>query len=63
MENPAPGVRKGQIHYHDFKNGKHLYDLSTGTFNNPTKRLNELLSDRGFLKGLKKALRLLGERL
>jgi len=61
VENPAPGARDGQIHYHDPQNGKYMYNFFTGQFDNPTKRLKKLFSDKGFLNGLKKALKYLGE--
>ena len=61
VENPAPGKRDGQIHYHEPNDQRHLFDISTRNFPNPTKRLKGLLTDKNFIKGLKKALRYLGE--
>ena len=61
VENPSPGFRDGQIHYHDPQNKKYLYDFSTGKFKNETKRIKKLMSDKDFLKGLKKSYELLGE--
>lgn len=62
VENPAPGRRDGQIHYHESNNEKHMFDFTTGSFKNPTKRLKELMTDNSFLRGLKKAFEVLGVR-
>ena len=59
FENPVG--RDGQIHYHDAKNNPHMYNFETRQFENPTPRINELMSDERFLKALKKAYRMLGE--
>lgn len=32
IENPAPGKRPGQIHYHDSKNNKYYYDIDNNVF-------------------------------
>ena len=61
VENPSPGNRAGQIHYHDPQNGKHMFDFVTRQFQNPTNRLKQLLSDKNFLRGLEKAYKILGE--
>ena len=61
VENPSPGKRAGQIHYHDENNVKYMYDFSVKQFKNPTKRLKSLLTDKNFLKGLEKAFKILGE--
>ena len=31
-ENPAPGERPGQVHYHDSNNNKYYYDIDNNTF-------------------------------
>ena len=61
VENPAPGNRSGQIHYHDAQNERYMFDFATKQFKNPTNRLKQLLSDKNFLRGLEKAYRILGE--
>ncbi len=61
VENPAPGQRDGQIHYHDSKNEKFMFDFKTNQFINPTGRLKNLMTEKGFIKGFIKALKILGE--
>ena len=61
VENPNPGGRDGQIHFHDPNNKKYMYDFSTNMFRNPSKRLTRLMSDPKFRNGLNKALKILGE--
>ena len=56
VENPAPGKRDRQIHYHGPNNEKHMFDFSTGTFSDITKRLKRLLADDEFKSALKKHL-------
>ena len=60
VENPSPGARDGQIHYHDSKDNPYMFDFSTGQFRDPTKRLRDLMTDKRFLRGLKKAFNILG---
>ena len=57
MENPSSGRRDGQIR----QNGKHMFDFRTGKFINPTKRLQDIMTDKGFLRRLRKAMEILGE--
>lgn len=67
VENPAPGERPGQIHYHDSSNNKWYYDIEENVFYNQKtgdlapKRVQKLLNDKNFIKGIKKALDILGE--
>ena len=67
VENPAPGERPGQIHYHDSDNNKWYYDIENNTFYNQKtgdlapKSVQKLLKDNNFMKGIKKALGILGE--
>ena len=61
VENPAPGVRSGQIHY-QIGDQKYLYDVSRGAFINAPRAVNDLLSNAGFRNGIKKALKYLGEK-
>lgn len=32
VENPAPGVRPGQLHFQDYSGNKYLYNFKTGQF-------------------------------
>ena len=32
VENPAPGERPGQVHYHDSNNNKYYYDMDNNIF-------------------------------
>jgi len=72
VENPSPGERPGQVHYHDAKNKKYMYDPATDRFydeNPDTKNwdieaprsVNKLLKNERFRKGIEKALKYLGE--
>ena len=61
VENPAPGVRPGQIHYQK-DTEKYLYDYMSKSFPGAPNRVNELLKDPQFAAGIAKALRYLGER-
>ena len=67
VENPAPGKRNGQIHYHDSKNKTWMYDIENGYFyDNETNKkapnsIQNLLKDDNFKKGITKALKYLGE--
>lgn len=67
VENPAPGERPGQIHYHDSNNNKWYYDIENNTFYDQKtgdlapKSVQKLLKDNNFMKGIKKALGILGE--
>ena len=67
VENPAPGERPGQVHYHDPNNNKYYYDIDNNTFYDQKtgelapKGIQKLLKDKEFMKGIKKALQILGE--
>lgn len=67
VENPAPGERAGQIHYHDASNNKWLYDIDKNQLVNQKsgelapKSIQNLLNDSEFVRGLEKALKVLGE--
>ncbi len=67
VENPSPGERPGQVHYHDSNNNKYYYDKDKNAFYDqktgelaPTS-IQNLLKDKEFMKGIKKALQILGE--
>ena len=62
VENPSPGNRDGQIHYHDQNNKRYMYNFETKQFENATSRLKRLLvSDKSFVRGFQRALKYLGE--
>ena len=67
VENPSPGERPGQIHYHDANNNKYYYDIDSNTFYDQKtgelapKSIQKLLNDKEFMKGIEKALQILGE--
>ena len=61
VENPNPGYRDGQIHYHDSANNKYMYDFGKNQFDNSTRRIQDLSKTDDFIKGLKKAFKILGE--
>ena len=60
VENPKPGERNGQIHYHEPNNQKHMFDFNSGKFENATKHIESLWSDSKFVKGFNHALKILG---
>jgi len=62
VENPSPGKRSGQIHYHDHHNNKYMFDFTKNQFTNPSSRLKSLISNKNFIKGFLKALKILGVR-
>ena len=60
VENPAPGVRPGQIHLHTPDGGKYLYDLKTNTFEGVSKTMaKRLWKIPGFKDELIKAIKYL----
>ena len=68
VENPLPGKRPGQIHYHDAHNNKYYYDTDDKLFYNQKtgefapKEVQKLLKGNSFANGIKKALKVLGEQ-
>ncbi|RTD83401.1 filamentous hemagglutinin N-terminal domain-containing protein [Variovorax atrisoli] len=66
VENPKPGQRAGQIHYQDENNNKYYYDVNRKVFYNENsmdlapKKIQAMLDDKNFVKGLNKALSVLG---
>ena len=68
VENPLPGKRPGQIHYHDAHNNKYYYDTDDKLFYNQKtgefapKGVQKLLKGNSFANGIKKALKVLGEQ-
>ncbi len=67
VENPSPGNRNGNIHYHDSANKKYYYDVESGIFydaktgTTASKSIQKLIRNDSFLKGIQKALKVLGE--
>ncbi|MEL7656355.1 MAG: hypothetical protein AAGU75_10665 [Bacillota bacterium] len=67
VENPAPGERPGQIHYHDAENNKWYYDPVNNEFYNQLTgelapiKIQKLLNDSAVQKAINKALNILGE--
>lgn len=69
IENPKPGRRAGQIHYQDKFNNKYYYQHKNNIFTVDVKgtkpapkRIQNLLQEKGFMKGIKKGLNYLGEK-
>ncbi|WP_257667527.1 hypothetical protein [Parapedobacter tibetensis] len=60
VENPNPASRPRQVHYQDNDGNKYIYDPSTGLFKDAPDRVNKLLNDSDFKKGIEKGLRYLG---
>lgn len=66
VENIRPGEDPGQIHYQDANNKKYYYDVNTKTFyeGNTTvvasKKIQKLLDNPAFERGIKKAMDVLG---
>lgn len=67
VENSAPGIRDGNLHYHDHDNRKYYYDIKEKTFFDAKtgmiapKKIQKLLNNSDFIKGIKKGLKYLGE--
>lgn len=67
VENPNPGKRPGQVHYHESNNKKWYYDTVNNKFYNEKtgelapSRIQNLLKNKEFMKGIEKALKILGE--
>lgn len=62
VENPAPGVRPGQIHYQDANGTKYYYDPNSQVFFDQKtgelapKSVQNLMKDSSFSKAIDKAL-------
>lgn len=62
VENPSPGRRQGQIHYHDNKGNKYLFDIKSKSFINAPTSVNSLLQNSEFNKSIKRGIeKYLGE--
>ncbi|WP_314059224.1 hypothetical protein [uncultured Vagococcus sp.] len=66
VENPAPGKRPGDVHYHEGNNIKWRYEPDTGEFVNPKtgeiapNRIQKKLNDKRIKDGINKGLDVLG---
>ncbi|MGK0551248.1 hypothetical protein ACSFB8_03465 [Enterococcus faecalis] len=66
-ENPSPGKRPEEIHYHEPNNKKWRFDIDSGIFVDPkTKipappKIKKKLKDKNILTGIRKGLDVLGE--
>ena len=67
VENPNPGQRDGQIHYHDKNNVKYIYDIVNKVLINPktgeiaAKSVQKVLNDPWVKKAIEKGLKILRE--
>jgi hypothetical protein len=67
VENPAPGKRDGDVHYHDSTNVKWRYDHESGKLIHPVThkpappKVQKVTTEKWFQKALDKALTVLGE--
>ncbi|MBK8444579.1 MAG: hypothetical protein IPL35_14715 [Sphingobacteriales bacterium] len=59
VENPNPSQRSGQVHYQDNKGKKYIYDPITGQFKDAPNRVNDLLKNSEFKRGIEKGLKYL----
>lgn len=61
VENPAPGVRPGQLHLQDAAGGKYLYNFETGVFEGIPKALaKEIAKDPAVARAIAKGASALG---
>lgn len=58
VENPNPSQRPGQVHYQDNKGGKYIYDPINGQFKDAPKKVNDLLKNPEFKKGIEKRIKI-----
>jgi hypothetical protein len=67
VENPNPGKRPGEVHYHEPNNKKWRFDIESGTFVDPKTRvpappkIQKKLKDKNIINGIRKGLDVLGE--
>jgi filamentous hemagglutinin len=57
VENPNPGQRAAQVHYQDNDGNKYIYNPSTDSFDGAPRRVNDMLDDPGFRRGVEKGMR------
>ncbi|MCY8825702.1 ribonuclease YeeF family protein [Bacillus atrophaeus] len=67
IENPNPGQREGQIHYHEPNNKKGYFDVETKRFfdqktgEDAPSKIQKVLKDKNVQKAINKGLKFLGE--
>ncbi|NRR10609.1 transposase, partial [Bacillus velezensis] len=67
IENPNPGQREGQIHYHEPSNKKWYFDVETKKFydqktgEDAPSKIQKVLKDKSVQKAINKGLKFLGE--
>jgi len=66
VENPNPGKRAGDVHYHDSNNEKYRFDPVTGKLydelnNLAPNKIQKVLQKKEVQKALNKGLQVLGE--
>ena len=67
VENPNPGVRPGDLHYHESNNIKWRYNVNTGNLVDPDTgelappSVQKVMKETWFQKVIKKGLKILGE--
>ncbi len=67
IENPNPGQREGQIHYHEPNNKKWYFDVETRKFydqktgEDAPSKIQKVLKDKSVQKAINKGLKFLGE--
>ncbi|MDE7312394.1 MAG: hypothetical protein K2N87_12375 [Eubacterium sp.] len=67
VENPKPGARRGNVHYHEPDNSKHYYDIEgkyfkdANTGERSSDSIQELLNNKQFQEKMNRALTYLGE--
>ncbi|MCP1531972.1 putative ribonuclease toxin of YeeF-YezG toxin-antitoxin module [Bacillus velezensis] len=67
IENPNPGQREGQIHYHEPNNKKWYFDVETKKFydqktgEDAPSKIQKVLKDKSVQKAINKGLKFLGE--
>lgn len=68
VENPNPGKRSGDLHYHEPDNTKWRYDFKNGRFVDPKtgnpapSRIQKKLKDKNIMNAIKKGKGILGEK-
>lgn len=61
VENPAPGVRPGQIHLQDYAGSKYIYDVQTGAFEGlPSNLAKQVAQNPAVARAIATGLRYLG---
>jgi hypothetical protein len=69
VENPSPGKRPGDIHYHEPDNNKWRFDIKNRKFINPKTldpappKIQKLLKNGEIQNAIKKGLKILGETI